>query len=132
MIDVVHDAEGVRMALEEIFEEDFVRSRIERESAGANEETRERMAFQIPPRTLSPGYYEFSRHLLRIEEEQKAGVGFTAGELAAFEIQGLVALGRARSAFEGRHPACTTCGTRQQNRFAFKCQGCGVKFRQGK
>jgi hypothetical protein len=65
MIDVVQDAEGVRMALEEIFEEDFVRSRIDHESAGADEQTRERMAFQIPPRTLSPGYYDFGLHRIR-------------------------------------------------------------------
>jgi hypothetical protein len=132
MIDVVHDTEGVRMALEEIFEQDFVRSRIERESAGANEETRERMSFQIPPRTLSPGYYEFGQHLLRLDAEQKAGVGFTAGDLAAFEVSGLLALAHARSAFEDRHPACNTCGTRQLNRFAVECSSCGVKFRKRK
>ncbi len=128
MIDVVKDAEGVRMALEEIFEEDFVRARVNRESAGADEETRERMSFQIPPRTLSPGYYEFALQLLRLDAEQKAGIVFAPRDLAAFEVQGLLALGRARSAFEGRHPACTTCGTRQQNRFSVECQSCGVKF----
>jgi hypothetical protein len=132
MIDVVQDAEGVRMALEEIFEEDFVRSRIDHESAGADEQTRERMSFQIPPRTLSPGYYEFGLHLLRLEDEQKAGVGFAAKDLAAFEVRGLLALGRAHSAFEGRHPACSACGTRQQNRFGKECSRCGVKFRKRK
>jgi len=132
MIDVVHDTEGVRMALEEIFEQDLVRSRIERESVGANEETRERMAFQIPPRTLSPGYYEFGLHLLRLDAEQKAGIGFTARDLAAFEVSGLLALARARSAFEGRHPACSACGARQLNRFGVECSGCGVKFRKRK
>ena len=100
MIDVVNDAEGVRMALEEIFEQDYVRSRIDRESAGANAETRERMAFQVPPRTLSPGYYDFAQHLLRLEAQQKAGIGFSAVDLASFEASGLVALGRARGGFE--------------------------------
>ena len=64
MIDTVHDAEGVQMALEEIFEMDLVRSRISHELAGANEITRERMLCQIPLRTLSPGYYEFAQHIL--------------------------------------------------------------------
>jgi hypothetical protein len=132
MIDVVQDAEGVRMALEEIFEQDFVRSRIERESAGANEETRERMAFQIPPRTLSPGYYEFGSHLLRLDAEQKIGLPLSRHDVAVFEIKGLVALGQARSAFEGRHPACSACGARQLNRFGVECSGCGVKFRKRK
>lgn len=130
MIDVVHDAEGVQMALEEIFEEDFVRARVNRESAGANEQTRERMAYQIPPRTLSPGYYEFGLHLLRLETEQKAGISLAACELALFEARGLLALGRAHSAFEGRHPACSACGARQQNRFGHECNACGVEFRR--
>jgi hypothetical protein len=132
MIDVVNDAEGVRMALEEIFEQDYVRSRIDRESAGANAETRERMAFQVPPRTLSPGYYDFAQHLLRLEAQQKAGIGFSAVDLASFEASGLVALGRARGGFESRHPACSACGARQQNRFSVKCVGCGVEFNLGK
>ncbi|MDR3797960.1 MAG: hypothetical protein P4K93_07395 [Terracidiphilus sp.] len=132
MIDVVQDAEGVRMALEEIFEEDFARSRIDRESAGATEETRERMSFQIPPRTLSPGYYEFARHLLHLEAEQKAGIVFLPRDLAAFEASGLLALSLARSAFEGHHPACTACGARQQNRFGVECLGCGAKIRRRK
>lgn len=132
MIDVVHDAEGVRMALEEIFNEDFTRARIDRESAGADEATRERMYFQIPPRTLSPGYYAFAQHLLRLEEGQKVGIVFAPRDLAAFEVEGLLSLSRARSAFEGRHPACSTCGTRQQNRFGVECPGCGAKFRKRK
>lgn len=130
MIDVVNDAEGVRMALEEIFEEDYVRSRIGRELEGASEQTRERMAGQVPPRTLSPGYYEFGLHLLWLEDERNAGIGFSAAALAAFEVRGLVALGRARTAFDGRHPKCGSCGARQQNRFSTECLNCGVKFRR--
>jgi NADH pyrophosphatase NudC (nudix superfamily) len=132
VIDVVQDAEGVRMALEEIFEEDFVRSRIDRESAGADKQTRERMACQISPRTLSPGYYCFAQHLLHLEGEQKAGITFAAGDLAAFEVFGLLALGSARTAFESRHPACSACGARQQNRFGVQCSNCGIKFRKRK
>jgi hypothetical protein len=120
------------MALEEIFEEDFVRARIDRESEGAREETRERMQAQIPPRTLSPGYYAFALHLLRLEEEQKAGIAFHAGELAAFELRGLVAISAARAAFGSKHPACNGCGARQPNRFGGECVGCGVKFQRKK
>lgn len=130
MIDVVKDAEGVRMALEEIFEEDYVRSRISRELEAASEQTRERLASQVPPRTLSPGYYEFAGHLLWLESERNAGVGFSAGALAAYEVRGLVALGNARSAFDGRHPKCSSCGARQQNRFSTECLNCGVNFRR--
>lgn len=118
------------MALEEIFEEDFVRSRIDRELDGANAQTRERLEQQIPSRTLSPGYYDFALHILRLDDERKAGVVLFASALAHFEVAGLLALGRARAAFEGRHPACSQCGARQQNRFTVECSGCGVKFRR--
>jgi hypothetical protein len=130
VINVANDAEGVRMALEEIFEEDFVRSRIDRESSGADERTRERMQAQIPPRTLSPGYYAYGEHLLRLEADQKAGIQFLASDLAAFEARGLVALGAARAAFQSKHPACGGCGARQQNRFGTECNHCGVKFQR--
>lgn len=128
MIDVVLDAEGVRMALEEIFEEDFARSRIEHNAENASQETRDRMEKQIPPRTLSPGYYGFASHLLRLEDERKAGVALTADGLADFEVSGLVALLRARETFERRHPACPACSARQQGRFATECHSCGAKF----
>jgi hypothetical protein len=128
VIDVVRDQEGVRMALEEIFEEDFVRSRVDQESEGANEETRERMARQIPARTLSPGYYEFALHLLRLETEAKAGIPIAAAEVANFEAAGLVALERARGGFDRRHPPCSACGAAQQNRFTPQCHACGTKF----
>jgi hypothetical protein len=126
VIDVWKDAEGVRMALEEIFESDFVRSRIRDE--GASQETIERMERLVPPRTLAWGYYRFGEHLLHLEALQQAGIGPAAGDLAACEADGLLALRRARTAFEARHPACNSCGERQQNRFGRECPGCGSKF----
>lgn len=130
MIHVGRDPEGVRMALEEIFEEDYVRARIDRECQGGNEQTRERLQAQIPERTLSPGYYEFALHLLRLDDERRAGITLDAAQLAGFDVRGLVILGRARSTFEHKHPACSACGARQQNRFGVECSSCGVKFRR--
>jgi hypothetical protein len=128
VIDVANDAEGARIALEEIFEEDYVRSRVELTCADISQETRDRLAAQVPPRTLSPGYYEFAEHLLWLDSERAAGIGFSAEGLAAFEVRGLVALGRARTAFDGRHPKCSRCGARQPGRFGVECSGCGAKF----
>jgi hypothetical protein len=130
VIDVVRDSEGVRMALEEIFEEDYVRASLEREFAGANVETRARLESRIPARTLSPGYYRFAQHLFHLDAQRKASVVFASGDLAAFELDGLIALDRARGEFERRHPACSSCGARQPNRFAPECCECGVKFRR--
>lgn len=132
MIDVVRDTEGVRQALEEIFEHDLVRSRIERDAEGANAATRERMLARLPQRTLSPGYYRYAEHLLRLDAERRAGIGFTPGSLAGYEADGLVSLDRARGDFERKHPACSACGVRQPNRFSVQCCGCGVEFRKRK
>lgn len=128
MIDVARDAEGVRMALEALFEEEFVRARIERE--GRDEATRERMECQVPGRELSPGYYRWGEHLLRLDAERQAGVALDAGRLSALECDGMVALERARGKFRYDHPACSGCGTQQESRFSPKCGGCGVEFRK--
>lgn len=121
------------MALEEIFEEDFVRSRVEQGLRGADDDTRDRMAAQIPPRTLSPGYYEFALHLLRVDNLRRAGISFDASSLANYEADGLLSVLRARQAFDSKHPACGSCGAKQQNRFGVECHVCGTKFkRKGK
>jgi hypothetical protein len=130
VIDVVRDSEGVREAIEAILEEDLHRARIQRESSGADPRTRDKMLAQLAPRTLSPGYFRFAEHLLRLDAERSAGIPFHPGDLASFEAEGLVTLCRARSAFEYRHPACGACGARQKNRFGIECNNCGTKFRR--
>lgn len=130
MIHAERDADGVREALEALFEESFVRARIQREAAGASAETRERMEWQLPKRKLSPGYYRWAEHLLLLDEQRRAGVGFTACELAHFEASGLVQLELARAEFKSRHPSCGACGERQENRFSPQCCACGVRFRR--
>ncbi|MDR3723263.1 MAG: hypothetical protein P4K83_02085 [Terracidiphilus sp.] len=133
MIDVVRDREGVRMALEEIFEQDYTRALLRRQLEGANAETLANLESRVPPRTLSPGYYSFADHLLRLEAEQKAGIALEARDAADFEVAGLLALGSARAAFEANHPECTRCGARQSSRFGVSCHRCGAKFeRKGK
>jgi hypothetical protein len=109
-----------------------MRSAFQRESGGANEVTRARMARLVPPRKLAWGYYKWAEHLLHLEMQRKAGIVFRACDLAASEIAGIVALDQARAAFGGRHPACSGCGTRLANKFAPECPGCGAKFARKK
>jgi hypothetical protein len=132
VFDVWKDTEGVRMALEEIFESDFMRSRVRRDAEGASPETVERMERQIPPRTLAWGYYRFAEYLLHLDELRDAGIPLALAEMASCEAEGLLALHRARAAFQGRHPACSACGARQQNRFGTECPSCGTKFQRKK
>ncbi len=131
-IDVWHDTEGVRMALEEIFEEDYARGRLHRELEQADDATAERMEARLPKRSLAWGYYKFAEHLLRLQSEIRAGVGCAARDLAACEVAGLLACETARRTFESHHPACSGCGARQQNRFGVECHGCGAKFHRKK
>jgi hypothetical protein len=130
MIDVWRDTEGVRIALEEMFEEDFARARLDREAEGANAETRERMEARLPKRTLASGYYRFGDHLFHLDALRRAGITFAARDLAACEIDGIIALDRSRTAFESKHPSCGGCGCRLQNRFCRDCEHCGVKFQR--
>jgi hypothetical protein len=132
VIDVWKDPEGVALALEEIFEIDFARALIRSQSAGASAETVERMERQVKPRSLAWGYYCFADYLLHLDALRQAGVAFAVRDLALCEAEGFIALHRARSAFEGKHPACSACGLRQQNRFGAVCPGCGAKFRRKK
>jgi hypothetical protein len=131
-IDVWRDPEGVRMALEEMFEQDYARAQTRREAAGANEETKARMEARLPARTMAWGYYRFADHLFHLDAQRRAGLACHTRDLAAFEAEGLLALDRARTAFEGRHPACSACGQRQLNRFGVECPGCGAKFQRKK
>jgi hypothetical protein len=131
-IDVCRDTEGVRMALEEIFEQDFARARLKREMAQAADETLERMEQRLPGRTLAWGYYRFAYYLLHVDAQRSAGIPIEFAGLAAFEAEGLLALDRARAGFESRHPACSACGARQQNRFSVECHACGAKFHRKK
>jgi hypothetical protein len=131
-IDVWKDSEGVRMALEEIFEEDFARGRLRRELAQADDDTAARMESRLPKRTLACGYYRYADYLLQLDAEHRAGIPYSRGDLSAMEAEGLVALDRARGAFESHHPACSACGARQQNKFGVECHACGAKFHRKK
>ena len=130
MIDVVRDPQGVRMALEALFEEDFVRSRMAGNLEDKSAEQQERIERAVPRRALSPGYYRWAEHLLRLDAERKAGVGFAPGDLACFEADGLVELDRARGKFERDHPECGACKRRLEFRHQPECSGCGAKFRR--
>lgn len=132
MIDVGRDAEGVRLALEELFEEDFQRRRLRRSVEGASPETLARLEKTLPARALSPGYYRWAWHLLSLESEREAGIALDPARLLGAEVTGLVALGDARRSFRAKHPECTACGAQQDSKFAPQCINCGAKFRRGK
>jgi hypothetical protein len=132
LIDVVRDTEGLRMAFAEIFEQDFDRARISRSAESASDVTRERLLGTVSPLTLSPGYHQFAYHLMFLESQHKAGVALNTATMAAYEAAGLLCLSQARAVFEGKHPPCSACGARQDNRFAPECHACGAKFTRRK
>ena len=125
---VERDGEGLRLALLELFEEEFGRARIERLMANANEATQQRLIDALPKRTLSPGYYAWCFHLLRLESEKEAGLQLDPAVLSAFEGAGMRTLVGARADFRAKHPPCSRCGVEQETRFAPECCACGVKF----
>jgi NADH pyrophosphatase NudC (nudix superfamily) len=131
IIQVERDHEGLHTALVGLFEEAFQKSAIEEASRAADKEQRKRMLDEIPARSLSPGYYARATYILDLGRAIETGVTYSAETLAREDVRGLQALARAKAEFEREHPACSGCGTRQDNRFAMKCRGCGVKFTRG-
>lgn len=127
---VDQDAEGLRLAVRELFEESFAQESVRPLLAllGDNDSERERVMSTMPERTLSPGYYDRSAYLLELGSAIEAGAQYTATMLARVDVLGLQAVRRAKAQFEYDHPACSACGIRQESRFAAQCRGCRVKF----
>jgi hypothetical protein len=128
VIDVARDRDGVREALDMLLEEDFARAVLDRRAPNADDDQRVRMEGALPVRVLSPGYFRWAEHLLRLDAEREAGVPLRADDLAAYEVDGLLDIQRVRAEFQRRHPVCGACGERQDNRHQARCNDCGVKF----
>jgi hypothetical protein len=126
-IDVTRDLEGLGQALDEVLNQDFAFSRVRRsfeESEGAD---RDHVLASLPPRTLSPGYYRWADYIVWLAERLKDGI--TVRYMDMCEVEGLVALDRARLRFDCDHPTCA-CGAHQESRFSQKCHSCGLEFRK--
>jgi len=122
MIDVTRDQEGLIQAVQELLEEEFAFSRVRRIFDAAEGEEREHALRSLPPRLLSPGYYRWAAYLLWLEQRTEF-----LSRLDAAEMEGLVAVKRARGQWESQHPACP-CGARQESRFQSHCMSCGLTF----
>jgi ribosomal protein L40E len=125
-IRVENDPEGVRIALVELFEESFFL--MGEDDLGGDTESLARLRDNLPPRTLSPGYYDHARYLLELGYSMEAGVQYTADTLSRTDVRGLQALARAHATFNAKHPSCSRCGARQDSDFAPNCRKCGVEF----
>jgi hypothetical protein len=122
--DVTRDPQGISVALAELLEESFCRSRVACDFA--DEGTAQRIDSSMPQRTLSPGYYKVASFLFWLEERVKART-ITAGFLA-FEMEGVAQVTAARGEFATKHPKCNACGAAQDSRFAAECHACHAKF----
>ena len=127
-IAIEKDAEGLQVALRELFEEAYLREAIAGVMAEAGEEDRARALDDLPERTLSPGYYDRASYLLDLSSAIQVGASYSAATLTRSDVVGLQAVKRARSEYEQAHPPCGRCGTRQDNVWATQCRSCGTKF----
>lgn len=125
-IDVTRDSEGLLQALGELLEEEFAFSRVRHQFEEAGDYDREHILEGLPPRTLSPGYYRWGAYVIWLDA-RIASLAFTRLDMR--EVDGLVALQRARAEWESKHPKCA-CGAHQDSRFASCCHACGLEFRQ--
>jgi hypothetical protein len=126
MIAVAQDAEGLRMAAQELLEEAFdapERARTERLAASSGDP--ESILSVNSGRTLAHGYYLWLGYVAsEIEQPMEAGVTFRGADLDAGELLGLSALREARAEFRRKHPPCQGCGTPQRNEWDKMCGAC--------
>lgn len=129
-IQVERDAEGLRRAGRELFEESFFEDAMQPvlDRLGDDPEACERLLAERPPRTLSPGYYDRCAYLLDLGAAMETGAAYAAEQLSRHDVVGLQAIRKAKLEFEREHPACGVCGTRQDNRFMVQCKSCRTKF----
>jgi hypothetical protein len=126
-IDVTRDMEGLQTALGEVLEQDFAFSRVRRVFDHSEGMDREHVLRSLPERTLSPGYYKWAEYIVWLEERLNAGM--PVQRMDNCEVEGLVALERARKRWGYDHPTCA-CGAHQESRFSQKCHSCGLEFRK--
>jgi hypothetical protein len=128
VIQVEKDTEGLQEALSALFEESFIFGLNESVMRNASTSVRVRLADEMPPRTLSPGYYRRAQYLLNLERSIEIGCTYDAHSLTRDDVAGLEALHLARNNFEREHFPCGRCGARQHNRFITTCRSCDAKF----
>ncbi|HEY4358277.1 MAG TPA: hypothetical protein VGN16_21200 [Acidobacteriaceae bacterium] len=128
VIQVERDQEGLHEALVGLFEESYQMGAVGSALRHADEDTRERALSSVEPLKLSPGYYTWSHYLLDLGYSIAAGAQYSAEMLTRADVAGLQTLARAKAKFESDHPACSSCGARQDSKLASKCKGCGISF----
>lgn len=122
------DAEGLRIALRELFEESFLAEATQNIADTDDIEAIRRMEDDLPARSLSPGYYSRAVYLLDLAAAIECGATYAAADLMRSDVQGLDMLRRAKISFEHDHPNCSGCGKRQFNRHMTECPHCRAKF----
>jgi hypothetical protein len=127
-INVERDADGLALAIRELFEESYFAEDVKDILGKVGDEERERILCDEPVRSLSPGYYARSEYLLDLGSSIECGIAYPPAALDRSDVLGLQAVKRARAEFERDHPSCGACGARQDNRFMNKCKRCQVSF----
>lgn len=122
------DAEGLQLALRELFEESYLLGETAGIMSKSDEETRARIQDDMPERSISPGYYGRAVYLLDLASAIERGVQYSAGSLTPDDVRGLDALKRAKQEFERDHPQCPACSIRQPNQYMMQCVSCKTKF----
>ncbi len=125
---VESDAEGLRVALREIFEESFILGATEDVFSSGDLDAMRRVEEDIPARTLSPGYYSRAAYLLELAGSIDCGVTYAPHQLTHDDVRGLEMVKRAKAAFESEHPPCPGCGRRLDAPTLSQCPYCQTKF----
>lgn len=129
---VEHDAEGLQLAVRALFEESLAEHRLAPVLEKADDEQRDRILAELPMREISPGYYKRAAYLVDLANILTLGIPMDASVFTQADVTGIAAVRRAKNEFEREHPACPSCGERQDNAFMRECFNCHQKLRGGR
>ncbi|HET7872317.1 MAG TPA: hypothetical protein VFL42_07375 [Terriglobales bacterium] len=111
---VVQDIDGIQQAALELLSASLNQKNVEMRLRMTQSDDLEKIAKLVPSTQLSPGYHEWALYLFWLESVQ-------LDPDFADEMDGLLALRRARHHFEEENPVCSGCGKRTRRGVKHLC-----------
>src|SRR5689334_8268919 len=111
---VAHDTDGVRQAALELLRASIDAKAVEARLKLTQSDDLDQLGKLVPQSKLAPGYHEWALYLLWLEA---SGLDPDFAD----EMEGLIALRRARHDFETENPQCPHCEKRGQRGLKHLC-----------
>jgi hypothetical protein len=111
---ITQDIDGIQQAAFELLSASVNQKNVEARLRMTQWDDLEKIAKLVPSTQLSPGYHEWALYLFWLESVQM-------DPDFADEMDGLLAVRRARQQFEDQNPTCHACGQRTRRGIKHLC-----------